>query len=122
VNGIEIACKAPSHEGRVAVVRRFHYWANLGWGAEVIKAPRPRYGYAGQALDSDSRPISGRHAALNGVDRVRYRLECNLCKDTVPVREEKLYAVFDKLRDHLPETGYFTITLDMLRRALAANL
>jgi hypothetical protein len=56
------------------------------------------------------------------VDRVRYRLECDLCGYTVPVREEKLYAVFDKLRDHLPEAGYFTITLDMLRRALAVTL
>ena len=114
---MEIVCKAPSHEGRVAVVRRFHYWADLGWGTEVMTAPRPRYSYAGQSLDRDSRPVSG-----GPVDRVRYRLECNLCGDMVPVREEKLYAVFDKLRDHLPETGYFTITLDMLRRALAANL
>jgi hypothetical protein len=56
------------------------------------------------------------------VDRVTYSLKCPLCGNAVAVREESLYAVFDKFRDHLPDTGYFTISLDILRRALAANL
>jgi hypothetical protein len=49
-------------------------------------------------------------------------LECDLCRDVVEVRDERLYAVFEELRDHLPESGYFTITLDMLRRALSATM
>jgi hypothetical protein len=113
---IKIVCTAPAHPTKKAIVRRFHYVANLGWAVEEIEGPRPRYRLVGQSLGSDSRPVS----AGVPVDRERYRLNCDLCGEVVEVRDEKLYAVFDKLRDHLPGSGYFTITLAMLRRALAA--
>jgi hypothetical protein len=119
---IEIICKAPSHKKeRPAIVRRFHYWPDQGWGTEVIKGPRPRYRLAGQALDRNSRPVS-RPISRGEVDRVRYRLDCKLCGDVIVVRDDKLYPVFDKFRAHLSEDDYIVITLDMLRRALAANL
>lgn len=123
MSGIKIVCKALHHAGKVTIVRRFNYFAELGWAIEEIERSRPRYALAGQALESDSRPISGRRARDGTpVDRVRYRLECDLCTEVVEVRDDRLYAVFEKLRDHLPETGYFTITLDMLRRALSATM
>jgi hypothetical protein len=64
MSGIKIVCKAPHHAGKVTIVRRFHYFAELGWAIEEIERSRPRYALAGQALDSDSRPISGRRREM----------------------------------------------------------
>ena len=43
-----------------------------------------------QRLSADEMPHVG------GPDRYRYRFWCNKCGDTVPVRGEKLQAMFDK--------------------------
>jgi hypothetical protein len=99
-NGVEIVCKARSHENRAVIIRRFAPLEDGDWQElEVyrVRVPHPvRTPMAGQA------------------GRQRFRLECDLCGQTVVQREETLFPRLDQLRGMLPENGWLAVSLAAL--------
>jgi hypothetical protein len=100
--GVAIVCKARAHEGRDVIIARFAPQDD-GW-REI-----ERY------LNRGPYPSHPKRAPMAGQPgRRRFRFECDICGQTVVQREETLFPKLDKLRDMLPESGWFPVSLAAL--------
>jgi hypothetical protein len=98
--GVEIVCRARSHEGRVVIIRRFV----------------PLDGGRWREISTTSDRAWRKHHQVPDIqgERFRCRFECVLCGQNVERRAENLMPMLDKLRGILPDTGWFAVPLSTL--------
>jgi hypothetical protein len=112
---VEVCCDDASHPTKHVHIGRF-VWSdddrNLGWDLQPTEYETPAAGNYRAALQGD-------RVVKSDIDpgkpvRARSLLTCKLCGDTVPVRQEKVIPILDRLA----EAGVDEISL----AALAARL
>lgn len=128
---VQVLCEAKSHPEKRSKIVVFERDAAGGWESDVPallhnghhSLKRIRQG-APQSIDAADHAITG-HDVLNlpaGVSeadftaaaRLRFKLKCTLCGDSVTVCGEKLWPILDTLEAH----GLGTISLAGLRGRL----
>lgn len=124
IEQVFIFCDSPRHPKRVAVTNFRRLLSSQGRWNEHYTSPFSGSGKreSGTTLVDDAIPEKGMFSRNQRVspDRVRsrYVLECRKCRgmSSVPVREEKLFAVLNKLSIH----GVSEISLTGLAASVAS--